>query len=199
MKSIVALLKSSVLLTAAVGFLGAGTVEHAQAFDLEPNGEWNSGTIFPNSAANDPASWDFIVPEGFQSAFDVVDQFDPGDIYSIFNGTTLVGTTNFVPKTPPFVYLPSGDPGLDAAWANASPFSSASLLFGPGTFSLTLASAAGSLPAGYSARLNQAETPIPEPFTVVGTLIGGAAAWSMRKKLKASSQVSAKATLDSQD
>jgi hypothetical protein len=31
-------------------------------------------------------------------------------------------------------------------------------------------------------------TPVPEPITVVGTLIGGAAVWSLKKKLTHSSK-----------
>jgi hypothetical protein len=45
--------------------------------------------------------------------------------------------------------------------------------------------------AGFGTFVSTASTaePVPEPFTIIGTLIGGTAAFRMRKKLKASSEV----------
>jgi hypothetical protein len=108
-------------------------------------------------------------------------------VYDIYNGATLLGSSDFTPKTPPFPYLPSGNPGLDANWAAASTYSSASLLFGPGSYSLSLAPSStfpGGLPAGYSVRLNQ--TAVPEPASVLGLLAIGflGAGSALKHKLK---------------
>ena len=43
--------------------------------------------------------------------------------------------------------------------------------------------------SGFASRVNTSATAVPEPFTVIGTLIGGTAAFRMRKKLKANSGV----------
>jgi hypothetical protein len=65
-------------------------------------------------------------------------------------------------------------------------------LSGLGTLSLnvagtTAANASSTVNIFGSASSNSASTTVPEPFTIVGTLIGGGAALRMRKKLKATS------------
>jgi hypothetical protein len=168
------------------GTVGIGSAQQAQAVTLAPNGQWQSGQIESNPANNNPASWDFTIAPGFQGAFDFVDQFVTGDVYDISNYGTFLASSNFIPKTPPFPYLPSGNAGLDADWAAASPYSSASLIFGPGTYSLSLAPGTpfDALPAGYYVRF-QIET-VPEPASVLGLLaIGALGAGSIIKgKLK---------------
>ncbi|MDB9407815.1 MULTISPECIES: PEP-CTERM sorting domain-containing protein [Microcystis] len=191
MKTSTAIKKLS-MTAAGIAFF-AGTVvlnaQQAVAVVLLPNGVWQSGQIESDPASNNPTSWDFTIAPGFQGAFDLVDQFIAGDVYDIYNGATLLGSSDFTPKTPPFPYLPSGNPGLDADWAAASTYSSASLLFGPGSYSLSLAPSStfpGGLPAGYSVRLNQTAVAVPEPASVLGLLAIGVlgAGSALKRKLK---------------
>ena len=86
----------------AVGTFGMGIAEQAYAVTLAPDGQWQNGTIQSDPANNNPSSWDFMIQPGFQGAFDVVDQFATGDVYDIFDGATLLGSTDFNPKTPAF-------------------------------------------------------------------------------------------------
>jgi hypothetical protein len=45
--------------------------------------------------------------------------------------------------------------------------------------------AASAAPIGFTAPPPPTPTAVPEPFTIIGTIIGGTAAFRMRKKLKA--------------
>ena len=45
--------------------------------------------------------------------------------------------------------------------------------------------AASAIPLGSTALPPSTPTAVPEPFTIIGTIIGGTAAFRMRKKLKA--------------
>lgn len=195
MKTSTAIKKLSMAATGAalfaVGTFGMGIAEQAQAVTLAPNGQWEFGVIDSDPANNNPASWDFTIAPGFKGAFDVVDVFATGDVYDIFNGATLLGSTDFNPKTPAFPYLPSGDANLDAYWADANPYSSASFILGPGTYSISLDDGTpfpGGLPAGYNVRLNQMEMPAttPEPASVLGLLALGAlgVGSKLKRKLK---------------
>ncbi|AFY95106.1 PEP-CTERM sorting domain-containing protein [Chamaesiphon minutus] len=52
----------------------------------------------------------------------------------------------------------------------------------------TLAFSFGDIPGGNSGGYSIAASPVPEPFTIIGTIIGGTAAFRMRKKLASSNK-----------
>jgi hypothetical protein len=112
-------------------------------------------------------------------------------------GSTAVTTSNFstVGKLSALMSpIQPGGPGLGGGTAtNVSPWQKQTLTFTADASSTTLSFLAVGTPGGAPpfsllSSVSVTETPVPEPFTIIGTIVGGTAAFRLRKRLAKSTK-----------
>lgn len=177
----------------AVGFAVlismAVTVAAASASSLntlDPAPILNAGWSFDqDSAVMAPSdSGPYVFTLASPAFFRITDQFIPGDVYDVFDGTTLILVTSFNGAQSPL--SPVGDPMGQAGWTSAQ-FSHGQVLLAAGAHSISVedTSAAFGIPAGFYARLDTAaNTLVPEPATVVllGIALTGVGVLGLRRR-----------------
>lgn len=182
----------------AVGALCATTMaSSAQAVALQGDGSWASFAV--DEVLADPArpfgwiddtgaslSFTFRVAAGTTATLTVVDAAFAGDTFSVFNGSTLLGTTSSVPLG---TMESSPNVGFDYASALANPlFSRGVFTLGSGDYAiggrLDQSVVAGGFPLNATAgAVRLVVSPVPEPETTA--LIGAGLAtvgWVARRR-----------------
>lgn len=162
-------MKRLVALTALV--MGAALASQASAgIALTAGSGWQYDQVDAANANSEGSPITFTLTG--PGVFSLVDGFNPGDIYKIYDDTShlLVGTTTFyaggaadVEATGPDVF------SFNESWKDGS-FSKIAMLLGSGSYSLDIqGNGAGGFPAGFGVRLDGA---VPEPATWAMLILG---------------------------
>jgi hypothetical protein len=153
---------------------------------------WQDDQADAVGTATEQTPWTFTVLAGQTDRFSLSDGFVVGDIYEVDVSGDTTGTFFSTFSALP-VNFPTGlgDISFDDAWALGT-FSELQLLFGPGSYSLSISDTnCGSpdidpealCPAGVGVRLDRAT--VPEPITLSLFGAGLACAAAMRRRRKA--------------
>lgn len=139
---------------------------NALAKPLTVGGGWFYDEIRVRNTQSLNSNWTFSLSEA--GVFRMVDGFVPGDTLSLFNGTTLLGTTSAA--GPQASVTPIGSAtelasSADSSWVTGVS-GSLTVFLTAGTYSLTVTGdGAVSVPAGFFVRADL--LPVPEPASIV--------------------------------
>jgi hypothetical protein len=159
----------------AIGFTASAP---AGAVSIVPDSGWQNFTFADVGSIGNP-TFQFTLAQAGE--LKVTDAFQSGDRFEVYNFATLLGLTS-VPGS-------SGDQiGSDADAAFIDPrWSSGIFSLAAGTYDISVETIVSPFGGGGAyLRVDTVAQSVPEPFTVIGTLIGGTAALRMKKKLKSS-------------
>lgn len=157
-----------------LGFVAALLVSStaATAGPITVNGGWSADTVNAPSvnSVNSPVTFT-LATAGF---FRLTDQFIVGDIYTVFDGVTLIGTSSF--NGAQASVFPIGDPLGDAGWTDGR-YSHLQIALAAGSYSLNIqGDCAGGCPAGLYIRADQvADVPAPAAVALLGLGLLGVA------------------------
>ncbi|MDP3855373.1 MAG: FxDxF family PEP-CTERM protein [Phenylobacterium sp.] len=130
---------------------------------------WQSDQIDGIDTPSEQSAWTFTVSG--TALFRITDAFVTGDVFSLYDGATLLAKTTFTTTAEPI------DSFGGTAWSDTS-YSRLSYLVGPGSYSFTITGdGAGGVPAGFGVRLDTSAVPEPATWAMMITgfgLVGGA-------------------------
>ena len=173
-------LKSSLLAALA---LAAGAAQ-AGAVTLTSDGRWNVFDVDAFTATTAGVEWiditdgsalsfDFTVPIGYTARLTVVDAGFAGDTFSVFNGSSLLGSTGAVAVGD---FALADNAGLDFDLALASPrFSSAVFMLNAGSYQIRglLSQSVQAFGSNLDATVGGLRVSlVPEPATIFTVLAG---------------------------
>jgi len=172
------------LLLIAFAFLLVFCVQPTYALNYEDghntvptlDGGWVYDQI--NAAYTDSvsSSYDFTLTDS--AYFRITDYFIVGDIYSVWDGGSYLGDTDFVGFSSSF----PDDASANAGWMSAS-FSSAEFFLTAGVHSLAIqGDGAGGIPAGFYTRLDTASVPDASIMLLLGSSLFGLGVFSRKSK-----------------
>src|SRR4051794_29915274 len=166
------------LASAALAACLAYGVQNAQAAALTPGAGWVDDQINAANAPSTGSAWTFTLTG--PGAFRITDQFVSGDIFKLFDGATLLGTSSF--NGPQVSLTPIGDAAGDAGWTSEI-YSHLSVALAAGSYSLTVTGdCVGGVPAGFYVRVDTTEVPEPAAMAMFGLGLLGLAAVRRRAK-----------------
>ena len=151
----------------------------AHAIALTTDGNWATFSFGSTSSTATP-DFQFTIGSGLEGTLDVTDYQFGGDIFEVFNNTTSLGKTSFVPSTFGNPYASTPDEGF----ANKDFFSSGSFLLGSGSYNIIVKAFDSPYGGGNGAlRVNTSSArPVPVPRAIFGVIVAGGALMARQRK-----------------